>query len=674
MSSRTALDKDLIVKCVSEHHPNHDSDSITSSTPLTKVSDVTLCCPHGRLGTCPMAISCSANSSFFLSNSTQTLTVSTIFSLLETRLIEIQAMALSPAARAAALSAIDEEIDASRHLTDTLLSHRNAVALISALPPELLAQIFHFHALVEPPWSGMQNLGWIGVTHVCRQWRQVALDDLSLWATITGFWPSTELMSESLVRARNAPLVIDFEVTPSLEILSKFTPHISHIRELRLRNLSPLHSQGVQEICASEAPVLEHFELALDPAPHPVTFLTYRELAGTTLFNGRTPKLRTLSLSQLSIPWSLIPRGQLTQLEITLFEGTSTAGISLSADSNQLIDLLVNSPELQRVTLAFCLPSILPKFPHEQRIHLPRLSRLRLAGSTSSVTNLLSSLRLPTSTTLDLRCCISEGSSTYSDHPVLPLVSAHFHDPAPVEFNDFRVTVNRSECLISVAASILSPKSTCYPSHVIEGDTDGEVELTLSFHWHEWPEFGHSSQGDVLGRLCSMLSISNLKFLFISVPDPLCSIDWSGLFQHCRKITTIRVRGPGTSGVLRCLAPPKPTNATSGTGGNGGERDNRTTQTRATNSTTAARTAPSPFPKLRTLLLEDLQFCGALPHFSVLYSVLVHTLRRRKESEAPLRKLRFYRCVIGTRQVNCLRRLVRELRLDWEEAPSDNEA
>ena len=355
-------------------------------------------------------------------------------------------------------------------------------------------------------------------------------------------------------------------------------------------------------------------------------------------------------------------------MEITLFEGTSTAGISLNADSNQLIDLLANSPELQRLTLAFCLPSILPKFPHEQRVHLPRLLRLRLAGSTSGVTNLLSSLRLPSSTTLDLRCCISEDPSTYSDHPVLPLVSAHFYDPAPVIFNDFRVTVNRSECLISVAASISSPKSTCYPSHVIEGDTDGP-ELTLSFHWHEWPEFGHPSQGDILGRLCSMLSISNLKFLSISVPDPLCSIDWSGLFQHCRKITTIRARGPGTSGLVRSLAPPKLTNATSGTGGNGGERDYRATQTWATNSTAVARAAPSPFPKLRTLLLEDLQFCGALPHFSVLYSVLAHTLGRRKESEAPLRELRFYRCVIGTRQVKCLRRLVRELRWTGKRPP-----
>ena len=581
-------------------------------------------------------------------------------------------MALTPAARAATLSAIDEEIDAARHLTDTLLSHRNGVAPISVLPPELLARIFRFHALVEPPWSRMQNLGWIGVTHVCRQWRQVALDDSSLWATITGFYPSAEWVSESLVRARTAPLVIDFLFTPRLEILSMFPPHVSHIRELRLRNLSPFHYQGVQEICASEAPILEHLELALGLAPYPITFPTFHELAGTTPFNGRTPKLRTLSLTQISIPWSLIPRGQLTQLKITLFEEISTVDISPTVDSNQLIDLLINSPELEGLVLDFCLPFMLSQVSHEQPIHLPRLSRLRLAGSTFNVTNLLSLLRLPSSTTLDLHCCISEDPFIYPDHPVLPLVSAHFHDPAPVEFNDFRVTIIRPESLIYVAASIAPQNSRCYHSHVIEGDMESKAALTLSFHWHDWHEFDHLNQGDILGRLCSMLSISNLKFLSISVPDTVCSIDWPELFRHCKKVTTIQVKGPGTSGLLQSLAPPKPTNATSGRG-KGGECENKRIQTQVINSAAGAHATPSPFPKLRTLLLEDLQFGGVLPHFSALYNVLAYTLRRRKECEIPLKKLCFCHCVISTRQVNSLRRLVRDLCCHREEAPSDYE-
>ena len=286
-----------------------------------------------------------------------------MFSLLEARLIKILAMAPTLTARAAALSTIDEEIFSARHLTYSLLSHRNAVAPISTLPPELLARIFRFHVLGVPPWSGVHKLGWIAVAHVCRQWRQVALGDSSLWATITGFFSSAEWMSELLVRARNMPLVIYFEDTPSLEIPSMLPPHISHIHELRLRNLSPLHYQAgqLEEICSLEAPVLEHFELTSDG-----NAIKYGEVAGTTLFNGRTPKLRTISLSLASIPWSLIPRGQLTQLKI-LAIGVFDFGALFPDDSNQLIDLLVNSPELEVLVLEYCLPSVLSQVSHGQQ-------------------------------------------------------------------------------------------------------------------------------------------------------------------------------------------------------------------------------------------------------------------------------------------------------------------
>jgi len=50
MSSRAALDKDLIVKCVAEHHPDHKSDRTTLSTSLTKGSDAIPYFPHERFG------------------------------------------------------------------------------------------------------------------------------------------------------------------------------------------------------------------------------------------------------------------------------------------------------------------------------------------------------------------------------------------------------------------------------------------------------------------------------------------------------------------------------------------------------------------------------------------------------------------------------------------------
>src|SRR5216683_3326806 len=472
----------------------------------------------------------------------------------ETRLDHFRAMTQAPTALIAAFSAIDKEIIAAMQFTRSLLSCRNSLVPISALPPELLSRIFHFHAFLEPP---QPKLGWIVVTHVCQRWRQVALNDPSLWAEITGFSPRARWTSEILVRARNAPLVIDLFDAPSLEVLSKFPPHISHTRELRLRNLSKYHSQGMQEICALEAPVLENFELKTSIAA--TSTVTFRQFAGTTLFNGQAPKLRMFSLYQISIPWSLIPHGQLTHLKIILSRRMFEPDNSSPNDLNQFIDLLVNSPDLEVLAINFCLPTMLSEVSNGQPIHLPRLSRLCLGGSTTSVATLLKMLQLPSSATLHLHC-ISEISLTHPDHLILPLVSAHFHNFTPVEFKSFRATVDYSRRHMDVAASIALPKWTIYDSPIFEDDgLDSSAELTLSFD--RLPEFGESTQAEILGRLCSMLNISNVEILSIYTPKKFPSLNWFELFQRCKSVTTIQAWNHGTIGLLQELAPQKVSNA-----------------------------------------------------------------------------------------------------------------
>jgi hypothetical protein len=119
-----------------------------------------------------------------------------------------------------------------------------------------------------------------------------------------------------LARAKNSPLDIDInlEEMSSPDVLHMFTPHLPLTRELRLHGLSMLHSNSVRAIYGQEAPALEHFELGVSA----ISLITLQELDGTTLFKGRAPKLRTLILSQVLVPWSLIPRGQLAQLTVSL--------------------------------------------------------------------------------------------------------------------------------------------------------------------------------------------------------------------------------------------------------------------------------------------------------------------------------------------------------------------
>ena len=590
--------------------------------------------------------------------------LSDLFTLLQSGHNLSRIMTQTPASRTTAVSAIDQEIDAARWLVQSLLSRRSSLAPISTLPPELLARIFRFLNLEDQARFGVPVKFWFKATHVCRHWRQVALDDSSLWARVTVTESSSsDWVSEMLVRSRNAPLDINLNGELSPRVLSKLLPHISHTRQLKLCKLRMYHPQRVKDICLLEAPALEHFELkflARSPVP-------FRQLAGPTLFRGRTPRLRRLIPSQISIPWSLIPRGQLIELKINHSRGTSTPNNSGPNDSNQLIDLLMNSPELKVLVLKFCLPPMLSQVTCGQPIHLLHLSHLCLGGSTPHVTSLLKKLKLPSSAVLHLRC-ISESPSTHDDHQILPLVSAHFQNPTPVEFKSFRVSFN---CLegrhIDVVASI-TPKLTTYHPRIFEGDMDSEAELTLSFDGLS--AFGSSTQGDTLRQLCSMLPISNLESLSISAPYVDESVNWYELFQDCKRVTTVQTRGDGTNGLMGSLAPPESTNATSRSKRKRGRRGNRLAQTHATNDVASVHAPVTPFPKLTTLLLENLDFGADLLHSGALCDVLANTLRRRKENYTTLKTLRVDRCVIIIKHAKCLKGHVRELRWDGDEGTS----
>src|SRR5712672_3059623 len=96
-------------------------------------------------------------------------------------------------------------------------------------------------ASLFPHWHAKARLGLL--THVCRRWRQVALDDPTLWTHFSNFPRTKDWIAERLSRARNAPLVIDLVRSMVTDMFYLFTPHISHTRELYLYDLSFLHSE-----------------------------------------------------------------------------------------------------------------------------------------------------------------------------------------------------------------------------------------------------------------------------------------------------------------------------------------------------------------------------------------------------------------------------------------------
>src|ERR1700733_8430654 len=140
--------------------------------------------------------------------------ISDVFAQIESRFNHSQTAFRDPSARIAAIFTVDKGIDAAREFARSLLTRRNALVPISLLPPEILARVFHLLVHEEWPLAGLRNLGWIKVTHVCRHWRQIALDHSTLWGKIWGTPINAKWISEMLARAKNAPLDIELRAFP----------------------------------------------------------------------------------------------------------------------------------------------------------------------------------------------------------------------------------------------------------------------------------------------------------------------------------------------------------------------------------------------------------------------------------------------------------------------------
>jgi hypothetical protein len=452
-----------------------------------------------------------------------------------------------------------------------------------------------------------------------------------------------------LARARNMPLDIhtylDGMSSPEV-LLAIFSSHLFHTRELRLQFGSMLPSADFQNICSQEAPTLEHFEL------HSIHFpIILQEL---TLFNGKAPRLRTFSLFLVFIPWSLIPRGQLTQLKVSFINEVSLSAPK-GGDLNRLIDLLVNCPELEVLVLKGSLPFQLSHFPHDRTIHLPRLARLELAGSSSRVTNFFKMLKIPSSVTLHLRCS-SGYASIHNDYHLFPVVSAYLQSPSPVEFKNLCVTFSDRDRSLDVIASTSLPTL---------GSRRSDDEFVLSFDW--LPEFGNWTE--LLEQTCKMLPISNLEFLSISAPDIVNPINWVELFKRCTKVTAMQATGCRTSGLVRALTTPKVTNTRRGWKGKKTGQDNSDGTSAQSARSTVSRAQATIFPNLTSLSLKRLNFAERVHSSGILFNVVKKGLRQRKAAyNTPLKMLRIDDCAISAERAKALQGLVQTFHWDGNES------
>ncbi|KAF8202333.1 hypothetical protein BJ912DRAFT_944526 [Pholiota molesta] len=255
---------------------------------------------------------------------------------------------------------IDDAIEKHQDSILMLRYQRNGFASTASLPPEILCRIFFFVQIEEDDFDGRLFHKWIKLTHVCRHWRNVAIDSPSLWVIPPlGNFPWAE---EMLRRSKGASLVIKADIslkTPVTPALRLALNHGSRIKHLSIQSITLDLWNALQNELPKSAPRLEYLSLRAVPSSWEAdgddSDLDEEEWDPIPVSEAILPKtnrLRHLDLSNCEIDWNL-PSSLLhsiTHLKLHLLPENS------KLNGKQYVDALKAMPSLEFLELDEALP------------------------------------------------------------------------------------------------------------------------------------------------------------------------------------------------------------------------------------------------------------------------------------------------------------------------------
>lgn len=319
--------------------------------------------------------------------------------------------------------AIDRDIEAHQAVEQQILVQkteiispeleRNAFTPISLLSNELLCVIFSLVKAAEevPDVREAGAPEWINVTHVCRHWRNVALNYPSLWAVIV---PDLSLgwLRAMLERSQTADLSINFDYDGwhrkvGQRKLKESFRHSKRIVHLWLLDMGS-DMQTILNALPTLAPRLETLRL-VGPISAVRQHLRMKEefppfVPPGTLLDGRN--LRQLELSWCSIGWDSHLIEHLIHLKL------NDIAPSARPTTAQLFEVLGKLTNLECLELENALPICHNdgKAYFSSRMHFNYLTKLVVSSKVTEVQAFFHSITFPTSTTVD----ISANHTTHS--------------------------------------------------------------------------------------------------------------------------------------------------------------------------------------------------------------------------------------------------------------------
>jgi hypothetical protein len=184
-----------------------------------------------------------------------------------------------------------------------------------------------------------------------RYWLEVALATPLLWAKIAvSPHHSLEKARRKLGRSKSCPLDITINFGPRTEYTSSVTEKVVHamdlfrpalwrIKSFRLSVPNRPQAHAVLLRCQEDAPLLEVLSIRIYHAMQDDNY----SIAPLPLFNGRTPRLRSCSLTSFNFGWDVRLVSRLRVLKLGGYFNTHTPSTNtlLGSDSSHFIPVTV---------------------------------------------------------------------------------------------------------------------------------------------------------------------------------------------------------------------------------------------------------------------------------------------------------------------------------------------
>ncbi|KZT26651.1 hypothetical protein NEOLEDRAFT_198264 [Neolentinus lepideus HHB14362 ss-1] len=515
--------------------------------------------------------------------------------------------------------ALDELIKQRINELSQLRTQRNNHAPIFKLPPEVLTYIFHICSYLEPfsipsPYS-MASTPWFKVTHVCKHWREVALNCASLWHYIE--FVSPKWTAEMLKRSKNAAIVVKADLTyrtPNFaSIVQQALEHVHRIKELDL--VAP--QQTLCRLAGTLTRPAPHLESLRLSSQRLSAYLDTIYRVPDSLFKSTAPRLRRLELVNCEIDWNSSFLTNLTHLHLDKASANDPGRPMMS----QFLKVLSNTPHLQSLRLKHSTPLDPENAAGDiDRVDLMSLSKVVINDRPENTAGLLNRLNMPHDVKLKLDCKATPGTEDGFEQ-VLAVVKSYrlrdVHDRTHLE--SLRIMIEYGSLQViggSMKETVIPTVAALYPTLPA---ANPQIDVILT--WPGGPK--NERTKSILSLVSDSLDLHDVQSLHVYSSEPVPIDSWLATFTKLTSLKSLKMGGYRCSTLIECLGKSTPVGQTQ------------------------YESARVIFPELRTIAMNDVDFSERLAENMEVdvFSAFRDWLEFRMLRDVPVKEINLANCM-----------------------------